>query len=64
MTLQTQLPSMIEAWLGYIEQHPDAARLLFTPVSGDPEVEGVQRELYVRQRRHPRSHCCGNSFPK
>ena len=47
---QTQLPSMIEAWLGYIEQHPDAARLLFTPVSGDPEVEGVQRELYVRQR--------------
>lgn len=47
---QTQLPSMIEAWLGYIEQHPDAARLLFTPISGDPEVERVQRELYVRQR--------------
>jgi hypothetical protein len=40
---------MIDAWLGYIEQHPDATRLLFTPISGDPEVERVQRELHARQ---------------
>ncbi len=46
---RTQLASMIEAWLEYIEQHPDAARLLFTPISGDREVERVQRELHARQ---------------
>jgi AcrR family transcriptional regulator len=45
----TQVASMIDAWLGYIEQHPDATRLLFTPISGDPEVERVQRELHARQ---------------
>ena len=46
---EIQLTVMIDAWLGYIEQHPDAARLLFTPISGDPEVERVQRELHARQ---------------
>jgi AcrR family transcriptional regulator len=47
---RTRLASMIEAWLEHIERHPDAARLLFTPIGGDPEVERVQRELYARQR--------------
>jgi AcrR family transcriptional regulator len=41
---------MLDAWLGYIEQHPDAARLLFVPISGDSEVERVQQELHARQR--------------
>jgi AcrR family transcriptional regulator len=47
---QAQLASMIDAWLRYIERHPDATRLLFTPITGDPEVERVQQELYARQR--------------
>lgn len=47
---RAQLASMIEAWLEQVERHPDATRLLFTPMSGDPEVERVQRELYARQR--------------
>jgi len=47
---RAQLRAMGEAWLGYIEQHPDAARLLLTPIHGDPEVERVQRELHTRQR--------------
>jgi AcrR family transcriptional regulator len=46
---RAQVPSMIEAWLEWIEKHPDAARLLLTPISGDPEVERVQRELHARQ---------------
>ena len=45
-----QLGAMIDAWLSHVEEHPDATRLLFTPINGDPEVERVQRELYVRQR--------------
>jgi AcrR family transcriptional regulator len=45
-----QIGSMIDAWLAHVEQHPDATRLLFTPISGDAEVERAQRELYDRQR--------------
>ena len=44
------LARMIDAWLAWVEGHPDAARLLFTPVRGDEEVERVQRELHLRQR--------------
>jgi AcrR family transcriptional regulator len=47
---RAQLAPMIDAWLEYVEQHPDAARLLFTPIGGDPEVERVQRDLWARQR--------------
>src|SRR3954453_3268054 len=46
---RSQVPAMLDAWLGHIEQHPDAARLLFTPINGDPEVERVQRELHALQ---------------
>lgn len=45
-----RLAAMIDAWLGHVERYPDAARLLFTPITGDAEVERVQRELYARQR--------------
>ena len=45
-----ELAGMIDAWLAWVEEHPDACRLLFTPVRGDDEVERVQRELHVRQR--------------
>lgn len=46
---RTQLTLMIGAWLEHIEQQPDAARLLLTPISGDPEVERVQQDLRARQ---------------
>lgn len=45
----TLVSEMIDAWLGHIEADPDAARLLFTPITGDPEVERVQRELHALQ---------------
>lgn len=47
---QAQLVSMIEAWLDHAFQHPDSTRLLFTPITGDPEVEEAQRELHARLR--------------
>jgi AcrR family transcriptional regulator len=46
---EAQLAAMIDAWLAHVEHHPDAARMLFTPVSGDAEVERVQRRLHRRQ---------------
>lgn len=47
---RAQLAAMIDAWLEHVERHPDEARLLFAPISGDHEVERVQRELHARQR--------------
>src|SRR4051812_17115168 len=46
----SQLAAMGDAWLGWIEGHPDAARLLFKPIVGDREVERVQAELHALQR--------------
>jgi AcrR family transcriptional regulator len=45
-----QIVSMIEGWLEHTQSHPDATRLLFTPVRGDEVVEDAQREVHARQR--------------
>jgi AcrR family transcriptional regulator len=45
-----QLLTMIEAWLEHTHTHPDATRMLFVPITGDGEVELVQRALHARQR--------------
>jgi AcrR family transcriptional regulator len=45
-----QIERMLDAWLGWIEAHPDAAQLLFTPIPGESEEALVQRELFARQR--------------
>jgi AcrR family transcriptional regulator len=47
---RAQIPAMLEAWVEHVGRHRDAARLLFTPISGDPEVERAQRNLHARQR--------------
>lgn len=46
---QSQVPAMVDAWFEHVQRHPHAARLLFTPITGDPEVERVQIELYELQ---------------
>lgn len=45
-----RLERMIDAWLAWVQLHPDATRLLFTPIRGDQQVEEVQRSLFERQR--------------
>jgi AcrR family transcriptional regulator len=44
-----QIAAMGDAWLGWVEENPDAARLLLMPIQGDPDVERTQRELHTRQ---------------
>ena len=45
------LPEMLDAWFGYVEAHPHAARLLLRdPAGSDPEVEAFHRELHGLQR--------------
>jgi AcrR family transcriptional regulator len=48
--VESQLERMVDAWLSWVEAHPDATRLLFTPIRGDREVQQVQDELFGRQR--------------
>jgi AcrR family transcriptional regulator len=47
---QVELAEMIGAWLEHTRQHPDATRLLFIPITGDPDVAEVQSELHALQR--------------
>jgi AcrR family transcriptional regulator len=47
---QAELVAMIRAWLDHAREHADATRLLFTPMTGDPDVAKVQRELHAMQR--------------
>ena len=44
------LPAMIEAWFVHVEHHPYTWRMLFRDTTGDPDVQGVHRELQRRQR--------------
>ncbi len=44
-----QLAAMIDSWLTWVQAHPAATRLLFTPIRGDEEVQRVQEELFHRQ---------------
>ena len=42
--------AMTDAWFAYVEEHPDAARLLLREPSGDPEVQAFHRRLHGLQR--------------
>ncbi|HEX3518997.1 MAG TPA: TetR/AcrR family transcriptional regulator [Solirubrobacteraceae bacterium] len=45
-----RLWAMIDAWFANVEQHPDSSRVLFQDVTGEPDVQELQRELRARQR--------------
>ncbi|HEY1853284.1 MAG TPA: helix-turn-helix domain-containing protein [Solirubrobacterales bacterium] len=48
--MERRLTGMIDAWLAWVESHPDPTRLLFTPIRGDVAVRGLQEDLFRRQR--------------
>jgi AcrR family transcriptional regulator len=50
-----QRARMLDAWFGYVEDHPEAARFFLTPITGDSELAAVQRELFGRQRATQRA---------
>jgi AcrR family transcriptional regulator len=45
-----RLWAMTDAWFAHVESHPHTSRMLFTDVTGDPELIALQRELRGRQR--------------
>jgi AcrR family transcriptional regulator len=47
-----RVPRAIEAWAGYVEAHPFAARMYFREAgSGDPEVEATHRAIHEQARK-------------
>jgi AcrR family transcriptional regulator len=49
-SLDERLPAMLDAWFGYVEQHPYAWRLLLRDTTGDPDMQALHAELQARQR--------------
>src|SRR3954454_7408519 len=52
---RAQREVMLDAWLEYVELHPDAVRLFLTPITSDPVIAAVQHELFGRQRATQRA---------
>lgn len=48
--LEQRLPRAIDAWLGYVQEHPYAWRMLFTDTTGDPDVQAIHREVAAQSR--------------
>jgi AcrR family transcriptional regulator len=48
--LESRLPAILDAWYGYVEQHPYAWKLLFRDTTGDPEIQAFHRELQASAR--------------
>lgn len=45
-----RVPRAIEAWAGYVESHPFAAKMYFQQSSGDPEVQADLKEVQAQGR--------------
>jgi AcrR family transcriptional regulator len=48
--LEARLPVILDAWFGYVEQHPYAWKMLFRDTTGDPEIQAFHRELQASAR--------------
>jgi AcrR family transcriptional regulator len=45
-----RVPQMLDAWFGYVQEHPYAWRVLFADTTGDPEVQALHREIAAQSR--------------
>src|SRR5213078_5205956 len=43
-----RVPQMLDAWFGYVQEHPYAWRMLFADTTGDAEVQASHREVAAR----------------
>jgi AcrR family transcriptional regulator len=48
--IEPRLPEILDAWFGYVEDHPYAWRMLFRDTTGDPEIQAFHRELQASAR--------------
>ena len=45
-----RVPQMLDAWFGYVQEHPYAWRMLFADTTGDPEIQALHREIAAQSR--------------
>ena len=45
-----RVPQMLDAWFGYVQEHPYAWRMLFADTTGDPGVQALRREIAAQSR--------------
>lgn len=48
--LAERLPRLLDAWFGYVEDHPYAWRMLFRDTTGDPEIQAFHRDMQASAR--------------
>lgn len=49
-TLEQRLRAVLEVWLGYVETHAYAWRMLFRDHGGGPEIDAFRRDVHARAR--------------
>jgi AcrR family transcriptional regulator len=42
---EQRIPRALDAWAGYVQDHPYVPRMFFTETTGDPEAEAIHREV-------------------
>ncbi len=47
---ERRIPRAIDAWFGYVEEHPYAWRMLFADTTGSPEIQAVHAEVAAQSR--------------
>ncbi len=48
--VDVRVPGAIEAWAGYVESHPFAAKMYFQHASGDPEAQADHQQIQAQAR--------------
>ena len=42
---EQRIPRALDAWAGYVEEHPYAPRMFFHETTGDPEIRAIHEEV-------------------
>lgn len=50
VSLQEQLPAILDGWFAYVEDNPYAWKLLFRDTTDDPEIQAFHEELHASAR--------------
>jgi AcrR family transcriptional regulator len=45
---EERIPRAIDAWAGYVQEHPYVPRMFFSETTGSPEIEAIHREVQAQ----------------
>jgi AcrR family transcriptional regulator len=47
---EERIPRALDAWAGYVQEHPYAPRMFFHETTGDPEIQAIHAEVQAQAR--------------